>query len=406
MKKALPYIIGLLVLVFLVIYLAVAFSRMADRNVSTRISLDKRDKNPYGAFVFHESLKKFFPGATFKTNYEYPGDSKIFGDSLANRLYVILQARFYPQDYEIDDLISFIGEGNNVFISTFTYNEQVSRFTRAFAKTRNYSWYPFGSHQSDTMHTSLSTSFFNGNGSYAYPGLLMESYLGQYDSSIAHVLGRGDNGEPNLVHLKKGKGNLYLHLSPLTLSNYFLLYDRNIEYFEKVFSHFPATTPLVIWDEYFKRPGTGRNNKGWFSAIMKNSYFRAGIITALLLLGIYALTELRRRQRVIPVIDKPTNDSLEFVKTMGLLYYEKGDHANLAHKMVAYFMEHARSRYKIFAQKPDEDFVKELSDKSGVSEPLVRDIVTQVNRINNTGVYTDTELIALQKNIEAFYNNE
>ncbi len=91
---------------------------------------------------------------------------------------------------------------------------------------------------------------------------------------------------------------------------------------------------------------------------------------------------------------------------MGLLYYERGDHANLAQKMSAYFLEHVRSRYKIFAQTLDEDFVEELSYKSGVSESLIKDIVIQINRISNTGAYSDTELIALQKNIEAFHNNE
>jgi len=403
-KKLLPYIIGLVALV-IVISLFVANGNRK-RNVSTFVSLNKRDKNPYGAFVFHESLKKFFPKATFKINYDYPGDSKVFGSNMPDRLYVILQAQFYPQDYEIDDLIAFVDQGNNVFISTFIYNEQVSRFTRAFVKSRNYSFYPAGRRDSDTMRALLNPSMFTGSNSYAYPGMLMESYFEETDSSITHILGWGDNGAPNLIHLKKGKGNLYIHLSPLALSNYFLLYDHNIQYLEKIFSRFPAATPLVIWDEYFRRPGSRNNNPGWFGAIMKNNYFRAGILTALALLLIYTLTELRRRQRVIPVIDSPTNDSLEFVKTMGLLYYERGDHSNLAQKMSAYFIEHVRSRYKIFAQSLNEDFVKELSYKSGVSESLIKDIVIRLNRINKAAPFSDTELIALQKNIEAFHSKE
>lgn len=405
MKKALPYIIGLLALV-IVIYLFVANDGPQNRNVSTFVTLNKRDKNPYGAFVFHESLKKFFPKATFKINYGYPGDSKVFDSNIPDRLYVILQAQFYPQDYEIDDLIAFIDQGNNVFISTFIYNEQVSRFTRAFVKSRNYSFYPYGRRDSDTMRALLNPSMFTGSNHYAYPGMLMESYFEQTDSSIAHILGWGDNGEPNLIHLRKGKGNLYIHVSPLALSNYFLLYDHNIQYLEKIFSRLPSATPMVIWDEYFKRPGSRNNKSGWFSAIMKNNYFRAGILTALALLLIYTLTELRRRQRVIPVIDSPANDSLEFVKTMGLLYYERGDHSNLAQKMSAYFIEHVRSRYKIFAQTLNEDFVKELSYKSGVSESLIKDIVIQLNRIHKAALFSDTELIALQRNIEAFHNNE
>ncbi|MCH5682975.1 hypothetical protein LWM68_00975 [Niabella sp. W65] len=125
------------------------------------------------------------------------------GSNMPDRLYVILQAQFYPQDYEIDDLIAFVDQGNNVFISTFIYNEQVSRFTRAFVKSRNYSFYPAGRRDSDTMRALLNPSMFTGSNSYAYPGMLMESYFEETDSSITHILGWGDNGAPNLIHLKR-----------------------------------------------------------------------------------------------------------------------------------------------------------------------------------------------------------
>ncbi|WP_114791861.1 DUF4350 domain-containing protein [Niabella yanshanensis] len=407
MKKALPYILTALLISSVIIYLVALRSSPRSRKPSLKVSLDKRDKNPYGAFVLHESLKKFFSGAEFKINYNYPGDSKIFGYHPQNQLYVIVQQEFFPQDYEIDDLINYIQRGNSVFISTLSFNTQLSRFIRANVEKINYLDDDIIEYYNDSMQATISTPPFNGQRQFSYPGSRVESFLNRSDSSISEVLGHGTNGEPNLIHLQKGNGHLYVHTSPIAFSNYFLLYDNNIQYFEKIFSLLSAATPAVIWDEYFKRPHAKNNNKKqWFSFIMKNNYFRAGVLTALALLLIYTLTEFRRRQRVIPVINSPTNDTLEFVKTMGLLYYERGDHGNLAQKMSAYFMEHVRSRYKIFAQTPDQDFVKELSYKSGVSESLIKDIVLQIGRITNAEVYSDTELIALQKNIESFHNNE
>lgn len=407
MKKALPYILTALLISSVIIYLVALRPSPKSRKLSLKISLDKRDKNPYGAFVLHESLKKFFPRAGFKINYEYPGDSKVFGHNPQNQLYVIVQQDFFPQDYEIDDLINYIQRGNSVFISTLNTNSQLSRFIRANVEKSNYIDEDIIEYDSDSMQAAITTPPFQGQRQYSYPGYRIESFLNRSDSSISEILGYGYNGEPNFIHLQKGNGHLYVHTSPIAFSNYFLLYDNNIQYFEKIFSLFPSATPVVIWDEYFGRPHAKNNNKKqWFRFIMKNDYFRAGVLTALALLLIYTLTELRRRQRVIPIINSPTNDSLEFVKTMGLLYYERGDHGNLAQKMSAYFMEHVRSRYKIFAQTLDQDFVKELSYKSGVSESLIKDIVIQISRINNAETYSDTELIALQKNIEAFHNNE
>ena len=405
MKKALIYITAIVLIAVVVMYLF-SLNTSVKKEISTYISLDKRDKNPYGAYVFHESLKKFFPNAKFKISYSSPGDNKVFGDYNPNQLYVILQKEFAPTSYDVDDLITFIDRGNNVFISAFEMNSQLLKFINAASTEKNYSYHSYENYDSDTMRAQLVTPPFPGENVYRYPGVSVESYFKKTDGSISKVIGLSDKGAPNFIHLKKGNGNLFIHLSPIAFTNYFLLYDNNIQYFEKIFSQFPASTPLIIWDEYFNTPHSRANNSGWFSAIMKNPYFRAGVLTALALLLIFVLTEMRRRQRIIPFIAKPANDSLEFVKTMGLLYYERGDHTNLAQKMSAYFLDHVRRRYKIFAKDLNPAFISELSYKSGVNQPLVESIIAQINRIHNEGICTDTELIALQNNIDEFYKNE
>jgi len=295
-KKALPYILTALLISSVAVYLLALRSSPKSRKVSLKVSLDKRDKNPYGAFVLHESLKKFFSGAEFKINYEYPGDHKIFGYNPQNQLYVIVQQEFFPQDYEIDDLINYIQRGNSVFISTLNFNNQLSRFIRTNVEKSNYLHDNIIEYYNDSMQVTISTPPFQGQRQFDYPGYRIESFLNRSDSSISGILGYGTNGEPDFIHLQKGKGHLYVHTSPIAFSNYFLLYDNNIQYFEKIFSLFPAATPVVVWDEYFGRPHAKNNNKKqWFRFIMENNYFRAGVLTALALLLIYALTELRRR---------------------------------------------------------------------------------------------------------------
>src|SRR5690606_17695773 len=287
--------------------------------------------NPYGAFVFHESLKQFFPKADFKINYSHPGDNSVFGDNKPDQLYIILKSDFYATDQEADDLITFIDRGNNVFISAFTSGKDLMQFIKARLETRDL----HEADKTDGMQLQLGSPPSTGNNRFTYPGLQAESFFRVADSSVVQVLGRTTTGKPNLIHLKKGDGNLYIHSFPLAFSNYFLLYHNNQQYFEKIFSLLPATTPTVIWDEYFGAPRPRKRNNGWFAAVMKNPYFRAGILTALALLLIYTLTEMRRRQRAIPIMQPPDNDTIAFVKTMGLLYYERGDHTNLAQKKSA-----------------------------------------------------------------------
>ncbi|WP_346237657.1 DUF4350 domain-containing protein [Niabella insulamsoli] len=404
MKKLPLYILGFGLLVF-VLYLVVRAMPRRQR-ISTRISLNKKDKNPYGAYVFYESLRRFFPRAQHKINYSPPGNNKMFGDNKPDQLYVILQPEFRPSSYDVDDLITYIDRGNNVFISTFSGNEEWYRFIKAFSKTHHFSYYPYGAFEGDTMQAQLAARYFTGAPAYAYPGISIEGYFTQTDDSITDILGFGNDGQPNFIHLKKGAGNLYLHLSPIAFTNYFLLYKNNIAYFEKIFSRLPFETSLLIWDEYFKKDEPRKNNKGWLAAILENNFFRAGILTVLALMLLFTITEMRRRQRVIPHLQKPSNDSLDFVKTMGLLYYERGDHTNLAYKISTYFLEHVRSRYRIFSKDLNASFEQELHFKSGVNQFLVKQIVSQIRRISNGDAFSDTELIALQHNIDEFYNNE
>ena len=67
----------------------------------------------------------------------------------------------------------------------------------------------------------------------------------------------------------------------------------------------------------------------------------------LVLIGLlfYALFAGKRTQRVIPVVEPPRNTSLEFAQTVGRLYFQQGDHDNLARKKIQYFLAGLRERY-------------------------------------------------------------
>jgi hypothetical protein len=112
---------------------------------------------------------------------------------------------------------------------------------------------------------------------------------------------------------------------------------------------------------------------------------------------------MRRKQRVIPVVAKPRNDSLDFVKTIGRLYFDKGDHKNLARKMSAYFLEHVRNKYKISTSSLNEDFIKNLQYKSGATEQEIMTIVSFINTIDEAPDVNPKLLMDFHRNLELFY---
>ena len=185
-------------------------------------------------------------------------------------------------------------------------------------------------------------------------------------------MGINQSGDPEFVHLQAGDGHLFIHLVPIAFSNYFLLHKENISYYEKAFSLMNPSVSKIVWDEYYlnkNNKGQQQNEKkGWISVLFRFPGLKAALITAILALLIYVLSEMRRKQRSIPVIRKPKNDSLEFVKTIGRLYFDKGDNLNLCRKMSAYFLEHVRSKYKLLTGVLDDDFMKSLQFKAGAGE--------------------------------------
>ncbi len=122
-------------------------------------------------------------------------------------------------------------------------------------------------------------------------------------------------------------------------------------------------------------------------------------------LFLFVLLEMRRKQRFIPVVEKPMNDSLDFVQTIGRLYYDKKDHRGLAKKMSVYFLDHIRNRYKLSADMLDEGFINALHAKTGYDLNKIKNIVNYILRIESNGSVKEQELADFHKQLESFYQN-
>jgi hypothetical protein len=377
------------------------------RRLDERFTLRKRDKIPYGTFVAFEGIQNFFPSASVFSAMEEPGYwSEINGDS-GRQAIIIISPQFFANESEMESLIAFAQAGNDVFISSGFISEDAKRLFNC--GTSFFDLYDmFGDELAgqDTMEVSLANPPFPRSQIYKYPGKRFGSSFYKYDTLRSTVLGKGDVGNTNFIHLRTGSGNMYLHLAPIVFSNYFLLKDNNLAYYEDILSLIDPGVTTILWDEYYlmKTNESRRDKKkGWFRTFMQYESLRWGLLTAIFALLIYALMEMRRKQRPIPVITKPQNDSMDFVKTIGRLYYDKRDHKNLSRKMAAYFLEHVRNRYKMITSQLNEDFILQLQDKSGVQSPEIRNIVNFIKELEIADQVSDKQLAYFHKQLESFY---
>jgi hypothetical protein len=96
---------------------------------------------------------------------------------------------------------------------------------------------------------------------------------------------------------------------------------------------------------------------------------------------------------------------MDFVKTIGRLYFDKGDHKNLAKKMSAYFLEHIRNQYKLPTHTIDDEFVIAVHNKTAYPESELKQIVHFIQFMQDAPAISEKQLSDFHKQLELFYQN-
>lgn len=370
-------------------------------------------KNPYGTQVIFTLLKENHPDNFHLIKESTDIQLKDFRS--VNMNYVFIGSNYNPDDQEINDLLFFIGRGNNAFISA---NSLPQYLTDLFIGENCKDEFPLTNY-SDTvneleLYGKLKTNIhpklkYNDDEiNYKYSWNYFDSLSFCRDSIPLAVLGSSTGGKINFLKLSYGRGNLFLHTTPICFTNYFIKNKDIFEYAGNVFSVLPPGE--VIWDELAKSPKysyvSTRNSEpmqGPLMFILSKESLRYAWYISLILLFLYVIFIGKRRQSVIPVIDPVKNTSLEFVKTVGKLYYLEKDHKSICIHKMKHFQTFLRNRYFILTTQLNDDFAKRISIVSGVSFELIKEIFLQFALIEVHDNLTDQEINKFHQSLTRFY---
>ena len=385
------------------IWLAMVSCNGVGKKLNRRVTLWRKDKIPYGAYYAYENMKYVFPNAEITINKNSPesfGFSNYHDETVSHKrrkAYIIISPQVMPDKAEINALMNFVGEGNQVFISSFHIGDSLLAFLKLSAIE-----YRFYDPDMDSLRVSITHPLTYDSLSFAYPGLAFDNFANSMDSQYTTILGKDNFGRADFVKFGyKGGGAIYLHFAPMAFTNFFLLHKNNKAYYDNVFSYLPASVSEVIWDDYFRY--SSRSNFSALQYIFSNKSLRWAFWLVVLLFLIIYLFESKRRQRPIPVVEPPRNSSLDFVKTIGRLYYQQKDNSNLVSKMVTHFLDHVRTKYNLATSVLDDEFANRLSYKSGFNREALKDLLYDIKTSQDNAFLDDDALLALNKKIEAFY---
>jgi len=363
------------------------------------VNFSEENKNPYGLFLAYRSAGHLFPEARkekLDVSYSFTRLSSRLKNDSGRSLIVVIGQRLNLDTSEADSILSLVSQGNQVFIAVTSIDESLI----ARLKVSKI----FGGITDDfsTQCISLKESAAGMRQDFCYRGYPILNYFKSEDTAKDwyHTIGTTKDGDPNLVVYAIGKGKLFLHATPFVFTNYFLLQNNNQQYLTEIFG-FVKPVSHVLWMNFNSREL--ENPSGW-GVLWNNPATRMFLLIALITLLLYVLFEMRRRQKVIPVILPNANTSVAFVETIGRLYYNKGNHRNLAEKMVQHFLEFVRSNYFLNTNQLDDEFVRLLAAKSGRSKDKADTLVWHIKEVmdGHAGI-DDSFLFSLHSQIQVFY---
>jgi hypothetical protein len=377
------------------------FKSESDQPYGTAIIKDMLKHEANGNFIYNTSKP-------LKTVLEKPGTYHDYS-------YVLIGQSIYLDNADIDALLAFISDGNDVFIASMEAPAQlVDEIHYDCENSISYDGRPAMTVSMNFFNDALKKdhgyeyTYRHGREDASYFWYFIDPYHFCDSSKLVVPIGYQDGEEVNFIKVPHGAGNLYLHSTPLTFTNYFMLKQDKVDYASTVFSHLKHRRN-VIWDEYSKVPFVGNQNSSLDSPlyyILQQPSLKYAWWLLLLTIVLYVFVAAKRAQRPIPVLEVKSNTSLEFVRMISSLHYVNGNHMDMAKKKMKYFLYFIRSRYGIHETNFTSETVTKLAEKSKVDRQYIADIINQYHGIEGMqyNILPDT-LTAFFDAVERFYKH-
>lgn len=376
------------------------------------VTYSYKDKKPYGGYVVYHWLQQLWDDKkpnvitrSFASAYTKNASMKDGGN-----VYVILANHNYTSPGDLRSMKSFVEDGNTLVLGLCTPDSALSAtFGFKTASAEAYSPVLFRSKEKDTtirfLSPLLDERVFYGERLHA------GNYFTEVDTAVTTILATDHEDRATFITIAQGSGRVLVLLDPVGLTNYPLLSRRNSHFMENVFGYVPnyVNNNTLYWDEFYKYQTAPRtdddDSNGLFALMKRYPAIRWAVWLTVLLVIFYIVFESKRRQRIIPEIPPVTNTSVEFVKTMGKLYFEHHNNTNLAGKMAQQLLEYIRNRYSLNTQELDEAFMNTLSRKAGYPLENTRVLVYQTLQARQGYPFTDEDLHAYYTATHQFYQN-
>jgi hypothetical protein len=389
----------------------------------------RHDKNePYDFSILQQLLKENYGFERIDTDLA----EKLPIENAAENAYIFIGNYPYHDQQTAETIFDFAKNGAEVVLLSESTPDSLLYFIS------NYLNYEISLNTSVKSSIEIKASFFKPSDSknYRFSHKISakdssEFYWTYFSSELSSFSSYGSftSGNytkkkyTNFIGIKVGSGYIYWHCNPMLFTNLYLS-KNNINGFEHLnafLSHFKAKK--WYWDHASVYPNRSKmpserekaeKPKTSMKYIFSQPALKLAWLILLAMAVLYALFGAKRRQQHIPIMEANRNTSLEFINTIGLLYFQQQDHKVIFEKIMQLFRAHLRRRYGLILKDEDlqdEDKIRLTVKRTDISDVIIRNIFSNYlelkSKLNKNSVEMSAETLnKFYQLVDSFYKAE
>lgn len=355
--------------------------------INWKRNFNTQSKDPYGLYVFDKELPKLLNNQNIKKTAQSPYEFIHQEPSLANQTttFLLIENSKHHDKNSVDVLLEKVKEGSDLVIASESY------FPTELLKSLQLKKINVYKRNFHFVHPQFAKDTLSIRDNYHNAFLTKNPKNHQ-------IIGKLDN-ELSFISTKYGKGTVYLSSTPILLTNYYLLNDN--EHFSSFTEGFAAIlkNKNIVWFDV-NHPGYVADEQSILRVMFQHKSLRFAWYTLLFGLILYIIFYGKRKQRIVPIIEPLKNTTVEYVETIGNLYYQENDHTALLNKQIKFVLHHIRSNWHLPTHNLDDVFKLKLQQKTQADIKEINEFVAFIEQFNPDKKYTQGELLSFNQLLE------
>ena len=423
MKRLLPFL--LVGLAFAAVVVAAATGPQA---VDERLRAERDGTEPFDAELLYRLLPGLL-GAPVEpvdvTPFERLADTTLVGTA-----YVFVTGAFAPEPPDAERLLAYAARGNTVVVAAQALGgplfealgDTAGAATRAAPRRLAKQALPDAVQPPRGLRTDWGTDLLpdvlgalgdadtllaaGSAQAFAFPVRLDAATLAGLDTRRTAVLATTLAGDPTAVAVTVGRGRAVVFSTPVAFTNAAIAGPGDgAAFLARTLAYVPPggrAAPLrrVFWDDTFKPLRQGGGSLLRYAA--RTPPLRWALGTLLLGAALAVVFLGRRTQRPIPALPPPPNAQREFARTVGRLFFVRGDRAWLARRKARVFEDALRTRLGLADADLSDDIARRAAARAGVPEPDALALFARFRDASAHPAPGSETLLALDRDADAF----